>query len=57
MRVIYENGYISEWLHLSKDENGDGYIQQLAMGNKYKKNVSSKKRLKKIQTLRKKNKL
>lgn len=61
VRVIYENGYISEWLHLSKDENGDGYMQQLAMGNKYKKNykknVSSKKRLKKIQTLRKKNKL
>lgn len=60
VRVIYENGYTSEWLHLSKDENGYGYRQPLdiAMGNKskknYKKNLTSKKRLKKIQTLRKK---
>jgi hypothetical protein len=68
VRVIYENGYTSEWLHLSKDENGDGYMQPLdiAMGNKSKKNgkkngkkndkKNDKNRLKKLQTLRKKNK-
>lgn len=69
VRVIYENGYTSEWLHLSKDANGDGYRQQLAMGNKHNKhnkhskhnkqnkhnkhNITSKNRLKKTQTLRK----
>ena len=66
VRVIYENGYTSEWLHLSKDENGDGYRQPLniGMGNKDKKNNKKnnkkntrKKRFKKILTFRKKNKL
>jgi hypothetical protein len=38
VRVIYENGYTSEWLHLSKDENGDGYSQPLVIGMGNKKN-------------------
>ena len=63
VRVIYENGYTSEWLHLSKDENGDGYSQPLVIGMGNKKNGKKngtkngkkntrKKRFKEIQTLR-----
>lgn len=52
VRVIYENGYTSEWLHLSKDANGYGYRQHLAMGNKLKKKYKSK-----THTTRKKKKL
>ena len=57
IRVIYEDGSMTEWLHLSQDENGMGYIQHIGMGNKFKKNLTSKKRLKKLKTLRKKYKL
>lgn len=42
VRVIYENGFTSEWLHLSKDAYGNGYRQHLATGNKLKKKYKSK---------------
>ena len=45
VRVIYENGYTSEWLHLSKDAHGNGYRQHLATGNKLKKNIKVKRTL------------
>jgi hypothetical protein len=48
---------MTDWLHLSQDENGVGYIQLLGMGNKFKKNLTSKKKFKKLKTLRKKYKL
>ena len=66
IRVIYEDGSMTEWLHLSQDENGMGYIQHIGTGNKFKKNYknyknykkyTNKKNLKKFKTLRKKNKL
>ena len=65
VRVIYEDGSVSEWLHLSQDENGMGYIQPFGMGNKFKKNYKNYKKytnkkklkkLKKLKTLRKKKK-
>jgi len=57
VRVIYQDGTMTDWLHLSQDENGVGYIQPLGMGIKFKKNLTSKKKFKKLKTLRKKYKL
>jgi len=46
---------MTDWLHLSQDENGIGYIQPLGMGNKFKKlNTLHKKKYKKFKTLRRK---
>jgi hypothetical protein len=57
VRVIYQDRTMTDWLHLSQDENGVGYIQPLGMGNKFNKNLTSKKKFKKLKTLRKKYKL
>ena len=55
VRVIYRDGTMTDWLHLSQDENGIGYIQPLGMGNKFKKlNTLRKKKYKKFKTLRRK---
>lgn len=62
VRVIYEDGSMTEWLHLSQDINGMGYIQPvgIGMGNRFKKNHknhknhTSKKKFRKLKTLRKK---
>ena len=59
VRVIYEDGSISEWLHLSQDENGNGYDQALVigMGNKNKnknknKNYTNIKKFKNLKALK-----
>ena len=56
VRVIYQNGFTTDWLHLSQYADGTGYNQELAigMGNKSIKNIKKLKKLKKLKTLRKK---
>ena len=43
VKIEYPDGTISEWLHLSIDEYGKGYIQDMAIAGQKKSSIKSRK--------------
>ena len=54
VKVIYEDGSTTDWLHMSQNADGTGYNQELVigMGNRSNKNIKKLKKLKKLRKLK-----